>query len=138
MPTSNQFQMTYATVQIFFCRNTATLYTNSAWFHIVCISSTFVCTKLWQQNMFKTVSEIATPFSVGGKACFLFQYSIYARNGNSLVRVFVGSKICFFQYYKIHQNMLQFQIMPPTGTVLVCWEQHHIGWRHYDACIQSL
>ena len=38
------------------------------------------------KNMFQTVSEITTPFPVGGKACSLFQYSIYARNGNSLVR----------------------------------------------------
>ena len=86
MPTSNQFQMTYATVLIFFAeilqhyiptQHDSTLFASPA---LSCVQN------YDNKNMFQTVSEITTPFSVGGKACSLFQYSIYARNGNSLVR----------------------------------------------------
>ena len=84
----------------FFCRNTATLPTQHD--PTLFASSALSCVQTYDnKTFFQTVSEIATPFFVGGKACFLFQH------------------------YKKHKIMLHFQIMPPTGTVLVCWELHH-------------
>ena len=108
----------------FFCRNTATLPTQHD--PTLFASSALSCVQIYDnKTFFQTVSEIATPFPVGGKSCFFFYFSITINDATLPPSQHNSYGLEFKAFSCLLTTHTNFRIRQPTSTVLLHYHKQH-------------